>query len=433
MGTVRILIAGDVHLGRSSSRVAPDPGVDLTTRGAWTRLVDAAVRERVDLLCLSGDVADAHNRFFEAIGTLESGIQRLAEHGITTVAVTGNHDHDVLPRLARRLDPGQFRLLGQGGAWERFTLERDGRPVLHVDGWSFAQESVRTSPLADYAPLADPRTPTLGLVHGDLDVVDSSYAPLAGADLRAAPIAGWMLGHVHAPRRMEPPGGPFITYPGSPQAMDPGEPGVHGAVRLDLVDGRCGPLRVLPISTVRYDQLDVDLSGAESLPDVDDRVLEATEAAARAAAADGGDALAALSLRVQLTGRTPLADRLRCDLVQRATDLERTISGVRVSIDRVTVSARPAIDLAEQAAMPTPPGRLARLLLDLDGAGDDGVVRPETRRVLEEARRRVDAQRRRPEYRAITSSGDEVEDASLRRLVRRQAESLLARLLEASA
>jgi hypothetical protein len=441
MGEVRILIAGDLHLGRSSSRIPTDPGVDPTARGGWDRLVDAAIREEVHLLCLSGDVADAHNRFFEALGPLEGGIGRLAAHGIRTVAVTGNHDHDVLPRLADGLDAEHFRLLGRGGRWERYTHEIDGRPVLHVDGWSFAQESVRTSPLATYASAVDPRVPTLGLVHGDLDVADSRYAPLARADLAATGIAGWMLGHIHAPRREEPAGRPFLTYPGSPQALDPGERGVHGAVRLDIVDGRCGPLRVLPLSTVRYEELEVDVTGAETIEDVHGRVIEATGTAATAAAREGGDALAAMSLRLRLTGRTPVAGRLGPDLGVQLSELDRSVAGVRVTIDRTVHAVRPVIDLAEYVDAPTPPGRLARLLVDLDrvpgpGAGAEAgpdELRPETRRVLDEARRRMERERGRSIHRGLLPEGAIVDEATVRRAVRTRAEALLARLLEDSA
>ncbi len=469
MDTLRIVIAGDLHLGRSSSRVE-DGDLDGSARGAWGRLVDAAIRERAALLCLTGDVADELNRFWEALGPLEAGVARLAAAGVRTVAVAGNHDHDVLPRLADRLDPASFRLLGRGGRWERWTFEADGRARLHVEGWSFSGPRARRSPLETWAgsPASEP---VLGLVHGDLDVADSAYAPLDRRDLLGRPVAGWMLGHVHAPRIEEAPGRPFLVYPGSPQALDPGETGPHGAVVAELAGGRFEPLRRVPLSTVRYDEPAIDVSAVADEAALADRVTTAVESHAEAAAREGGDALRRLVLRLRLHGATPIAARVAAEAA-RIADYERTIDGVRVSIDRVRSEVRPAADLPRLAGTPTLPGRLARLVLaldaaeraertedgggaDRDSAGADAGGReaasaspdrdaqgqaadgrdaaaalddPAIAGLLAEARRRVESRRRDATWADVEPEPRPAE-AEVRRLVRAQAERLLGRLL----
>jgi len=100
MSRLKILVAGDVHIGRVSSRVSADELAEVSARGAWGRLIDLAVSESVDVVCLTGDVADESNRFWEALGPLERGLRTLEGQGITTLAVSGNHDYDALPRLA---------------------------------------------------------------------------------------------------------------------------------------------------------------------------------------------------------------------------------------------------------------------------------------------------------------------------------------------
>jgi len=433
MSALRLLIAGDLHLGRASSRVTAEGDVDVTARGAWDRIVDAAIREQVDLLCLTGDVADGSNRFWEARGPLQRGIDRLAERGIRTLAVSGNHDHDVLPRLADQLDPEAFRLLGRDGTWERYTHDVDGTPVLHVDGWSFPQERVRTSPVDAYRPVRDATTPTVAMVHGDLDKATSPYAPLERATLLARPIQGWLLGHIHAPMHEEQDGRPFLVYPGSPQALDPGEPGEHGVVIAELRHGRFLPLRRVPLSTVRYDALDVDLGGIEDDAAFDRRVQADIESAASAAAEEGGGALKHLSLRVNLTGRTAIAGALRSDASALEDDYDATVAGVRVSVDRVRLDVLPLIDLEDCARANTPPGMVARLLLDLERNESVADMTEETQRLLRTARERVEDQRRSNAY--AVSSGDEREpdEPEVRRIVREQAEAILTELLRQSA
>src|SRR5690606_31256677 len=77
---VKILCTGDVHIGRSSTRFRGDPDARaLSCAGAWSLIVDRAIAERVDLVAVSGDLVDRANRYFEAYGPLERGLERLKE------------------------------------------------------------------------------------------------------------------------------------------------------------------------------------------------------------------------------------------------------------------------------------------------------------------------------------------------------------------
>src|SRR5690606_30847102 len=101
---MRVLCAGDLHIGRRPTRLPSDVDSSrLSCARSWESIVDYAVDQRVDVLALSGDVVDQSNKFYEAIGPLERGLARLRAAGVATVAVAGNHDHDVLPQLARSI------------------------------------------------------------------------------------------------------------------------------------------------------------------------------------------------------------------------------------------------------------------------------------------------------------------------------------------
>lgn len=138
---LKVLAVGDLHLGRTPSRLPDELSLqarDLGPAGAWHRIVDAALAERVDALVLAGDVVEEENDFFEAWRELATGVERLLVAGIRVIAVVGNHNIQVLPRLADQIVG--FELLGRGGAWQQVTLESGGeRLTLH--GWSFPQRS----------------------------------------------------------------------------------------------------------------------------------------------------------------------------------------------------------------------------------------------------------------------------------------------------
>ena len=117
MPTISILCTGNIHLGRVSSKclAESDDATSYTARAAWLRLVDEAIARKVDLLLLSGDIADDGGNQYEAMGPFETGVKRLAAHGIPVYMVAGNHDAAVLRKLTAMLNPDAVHILGQDG------------------------------------------------------------------------------------------------------------------------------------------------------------------------------------------------------------------------------------------------------------------------------------------------------------------------------
>jgi DNA repair protein SbcD/Mre11 len=401
---MRLLLTADLHMGRRPSRLPEhiDTG-PLSSTACWSAIVDTAISERVDLVALAGDVVDQANRFYEAVGPFEEGVRRLAAAGIRVVAVAGNHDHETLGAVAGNLDPEIFTLLGRGGRWERVTIERDGAAALHVDGWSFAQTWCDEDPLRDYRPAPADGVPLLGLLHADLEVGVSRYAPVRLADLRRHPAALWLLGHVHAPALHELEGAATVLYPGSPQAMDPGETGAHGVWLAELDGASRFTLRKLPLSTVRYETLEVDVSGEESEAAIDTRVSGAVGDLLRETVENGCGPLRYLSLRVRLTGRTALHRVLPGRLERIVPELEMEHGGVTALVERATLATRPALDLAELARGRDAPGILARLALAIES----GELSAAQEALLQRAVRSADEVRGARTYRSVADRGGE--------------------------
>jgi exonuclease SbcD len=422
---MKILCAGDIHIGRRPSRLPKEvDGGGLSCAHAWSVIVERAVEEEVEMVALSGDLVDQSNRYYEAIGPLEAGIRKLVARGIRTVAVAGNHDHDVLPWLADAFPREEFALLGRGARWERLTLERDGRPALHVDGWSFADRIHREDPLHGYE-LAEPAdVPVLGLLHCDLDQARSSHAPVQLGALRRRRVGFWLLGHVHAPRHIHENGAGHVLYPGSPQAMDPGEPGPHGAWLVEIDGGGRFSARHLPLSAVRYESVEVDVSGATDEPDIGRRATDAVRRKLVECVESGCGPLRFLSLRLRLTGRTAMHRRLRAIAAEMA-DLEIEHGGVRAIVERASCDTRPALDLETLARGSDAPGELARLLLALDA----GPLAPAHERLVRQAARAAADARGALVYAPLPSEEVELSADETRRILAEQAVSLLDELL----
>jgi len=389
--SLAILVAGDLHIGRRPASLpagwAADPRFSATA--AWEQIVETALAEGVDALALTGDVVDRDNRFYEAFGPLTRGLRRLAEAGIETLAVAGNHDFDVLPRLAEQVRSEHFHLLGRGGIWERRVIARPGRPAFVAEGWSFPREHFREDPLAarDFPRLggSEAELPVLGLLHTELGVPASPYAPTTLAGLRLLPVTAWLLGHVHAPQRFHGPEAP-VLYPGSPLALDAREPGVHGPWLLRLEGRRVVSLEQLPRSPTRYETVEVDLGGTRHAEEVEERRNEALGRALAGAVEEGGEALALFVARLRLTGATALGrESLERLFAKIEEDLRLPLGEATGVVRQVVCETRPEVNLGELARAADPAGDLARTLLALQA----GEPPPDLLRSAREGLRRV--------------------------------------------
>lgn len=363
-GSIQLLCTGDIHLGRHPTRV-PEPldGPECSPRSVWQDIVREAIDRDVDAVVLTGDIADRENRYFEAYGAFEAGVIDLDDAGIPIVTVAGNHDSEFLPRMIDDIDLDCLHLLGANGSWERWTLEQNGTKRVHFDGWSFPHQHVSTSPLDEYdLPEADD-APQIGVLHTEVDSPRSQYAPVRSEELRDTAAVCWLLGHIHTPG-IQIESDPVTLYPGSPQALDPGERGVHGpwVVAVES-DGRVTTEQV-PMGTVCYDEIRVDVSEAA---DPQDAVATISTAIQQHLQEDLDTRNIETFLpRARLTGRTAA----HTQLVEQKPDLEEQLAtkhgSVDIRIESITVDTRPAVDLDELADGDGPVAYLAELLLTLE-------------------------------------------------------------------
>lgn len=421
---MRILCTGDLHIGRRPSRLpASADAAAHSSAATWRAMVETAIAQRVDLVAISGDLVDRENGYFEAADPLEAGLRRLAAHCIPTVAVAGNHDHDVLPRVVARMDVEHFHLLGGGGNWERRTLHLAGG-TLHVDGWSFPRGSMTRSPLADYHPPAADGVPVLGLLHADLGKSASRYAPVSVAELRGAGCAFWLLGHVHASALLDDGTGAPILYPGSPQPMDPGEPGWHGAWMVHLSPGQRPRAERLAVATVRYDDVRVSLDGVTDPDQIEPRTLAALGERLDALL-EAGDAPRWLSCRVRVEGRCALRAEAsgRLEPLVGYAVIER--GGSSLCVERVSMELRPALDLEDMARGTDAPALLARLLLALES----GTLDDDQEHLLRDAASLVTDVRGLRHYQSLPAQPGDERSSWMPQAMRRQADALLESLL----
>jgi exonuclease SbcD len=156
---MRLLHTSDWHLGRSFHRVSL-----LDAQAAFLdHLVRTVETRRIDAVLVSGDVYDRALPSLPAVELFDSVLHRLADLGVPTVIISGNHDS------ARRLGVAAG-LIERAGVHLRTDLETCFRPVVLED---------EHGEVAVYGiPYLEP-----GLVRETLEAERADHAAVLGAAL----------------------------------------------------------------------------------------------------------------------------------------------------------------------------------------------------------------------------------------------------------
>lgn len=362
-----ILAIGDMHLGRLPSRI-PEPFqdrlVELGPAGTWKRIVTQAIRASVDVVLLAGDLVESERDFFESHRLLRQGIEQLSRAGIQVIGIAGNHDVQVLPRLAEQIEG--FRLLGAGGTWEHMSLNSG---QVELWGWSFPERHVSCSPLTGIEFTGSNSVLRIGLLHADRDQPQSAYAPVSSAELQAAGLDAWLLGHIHKPDDLQAPAP--MGYLGSVVGLDPGEPGPHGPWHIRIQERQITHIAHWPLAGLRWEQLQVDVEAVQSVTEALDRILDALQAFDSQLVSEPW-APDVVGLRLVLRGAVAPGILHQEMLGQSDRDeIFRGSTGIGYFVETLRLHTQPPIALAELAQRRDPLGILAHRLLLLEQGPDD--------------------------------------------------------------
>ena len=270
---------------------------------AFRALIDLTIDRGAALLVLAGDVYDGAERGIRAQLAMQRGLGRLAEAGIQTCIVAGNHD----PLDGWSAISAWPEGVTEFGHEEPGIVDvfRDGEHLVVVTGISYA-ERAETRNLARMLRRTDADVPHIGLLH--LSVGDhpehSPYAPCSVDDLRQGGMDYWALGHIHK-REIVLDGtddGPWAVYPGNLQGRSPkpSERGAKGASVVSIRDGRITEVEHVALDRARFDEVTVTIDGDDDFGTVHRQLADGARAAA--ARADGRIVV----LRGVITGRGPV-------------------------------------------------------------------------------------------------------------------------------
>ncbi len=173
----RFLHAADLHIDTPFTGMRRvDASLVATLQDATTlafeNLVKAALEHSLAFVVIAGDIYDGPERGVQAQLAFWNGLDRLAQAGIPSFVVHGNHDPVEEGWSAVRKWPDRVTVVGSG-AVATAPVERDGQTLALIHGISYARRETkenlapafggteRSASRSACSTAMQPRTPTM--------------------------------------------------------------------------------------------------------------------------------------------------------------------------------------------------------------------------------------------------------------------------------
>ena len=259
---LKIIHTGDIHLD------SPFSGLDekhaeirrTELRGTFSSLMTYARMNAVDMILIAGDMFDRGFVTRETIAIVMREFSRVPSCRI--IISPGNHDPYTSDSAWDRVHFPENVYI-----FDSDTLQKFEFPEINCDvyGYAFTGESMTMSPISHAD--SDDRLHLL-CAHCDLDAPASVYAPVTTSQLVTSGYHYAALAHVHNPPELARIGSCVYGYCGCLEGRGFDEIGVKGAVYIEMDEaGKCS-VRKLSFSRRRYEAVDINVTGAQSVADV---------------------------------------------------------------------------------------------------------------------------------------------------------------------
>jgi len=379
---LRIIHTADVHLGARHDDMGEQAAAQRERQfAAFSRAVDLALVEKVDLFLIAGDLFDSNVQPRRSAERVAAELKRLVDARIRAVLIPGTHDVYDRASIYRAYDLAT--MAGSTADDDFITILRPDVPYVHlpacdviVHGRVFATKRAPTSPLAGFTADIDGIAATwrIGMVHGSVAIpgkTDRDEVVITTDEIAASGLDYLALGHWHS-AQVSKAGDVTYAYAGAPEAVALDQDRAGKVLLIECSTE--GPNRTVKVEertvgATMFEKLEIDASGITSQPTL---VSSLT-----------GKADPDLVLDVRLVGVRP--DELDIDTDEVEMALARSFLKVRVrdvSKPALTEGALPSPDTIAGAFIRDLEARIAALEAGPESSADDKAKAAELRDAL---------------------------------------------------
>ena len=379
---LRIIHTADVHLGARHDDMGEQAAAQRERQfAAFSRAVDLALVEKVDLFLIAGDLFDSNVQPRRSAERVAAELKRLVDARIRAVLIPGTHDVYDRASIYRAYDLAT--MAGSTADDDFITILRPDVPYVHlpacdviVHGRVFATKRAPTSPLAGFTADIDGIAATwrIGMVHGSVAIpgkTDRDEVVITTDEIAASGLDYVALGHWHS-AQVSKAGDVTYAYAGAPEAVALDQDRAGKVLLIECSTE--GPNRTVKVEertvgATMFEKLELDASGITSQPTLVSTLT--------------GKADPDLVLDVRLVGVRP--DELDIDMDEVETALSRSFLKVRVrdvSKPALTEGALPSPDTIAGAFIRDLEARIAALEAGPESSADDTAKAAELRDAL---------------------------------------------------
>ena len=277
---LRIIHTADVHLGARHDDLGEQAAAQRERQfAAFTAAVDLALKDKVDLFLIAGDLFDSNVQPKRSVERVAAQLKRLVDAKIRTVVIPGTHDCYDRASIYRAYD---LKTLSGSSADDDLVSvltpdqQRIHLPALDtvVHGPVFGTKRAPHSPLRDLdATSGDQPEATwrIGLVHGSIAIpgkTEHDDVVITTDEIAATHLDYLALGHWHSTRQGKA-GGVTYAYAGAPEpvALDQDQAGKVLRVDFEEVGGqRAVTVTEAQVGKTMFEKLDIDAAAIASQP-----------------------------------------------------------------------------------------------------------------------------------------------------------------------
>ena len=260
MRSLRILHAADLHLDSPFEGLGAGKAAvrRQEQRELLAALAELAAREQVDLVLLAGDLLDSDGNYAETGETL---VRCLKQIRVPVFISPGNHDCYTASSPYARLRMPENVHIFRSNAIQAVDL-----PELQTRVCGAAFTEKHSGPLLrGFCAQRQEGWYQLLCLHGEVGNRNSQYDPISPEELAASGLDYAALGHVHKASGLLRAGKTWYSWPGCPEGRGFDETGEKTVNLVTLSDDGGCTLETRCIASRRYEDLTVDVTGADPL------------------------------------------------------------------------------------------------------------------------------------------------------------------------
>lgn len=254
---VKVVHAADFHLDSAFAALSAEQAKlrRRESRDLVERLANYVNQNGIEIVLLAGDLFDSELTYRD---TIERLVDSLGAMSAQVFIAPGNHDYYSAKSPYATLHwPENVHI------FQKDTIERVELPALGctVYGAGFTAPSKAESFLANFAAEDDGNI-RLMVLHGELGLPASPYAPLLREEIAGSGIDYLALGHTHEHLGVLTAGKTAYAYAGCPEGRGFDELGEKG-ILAGTVSREKAEMHFVPFARRRYEILTVDVSGKD--------------------------------------------------------------------------------------------------------------------------------------------------------------------------